>query len=241
MSKPFLIGSALLMIQPLGFAQDAYQGLSPVVQAPQTQIIDAGNGWNQPLPASQSPDSTLADQASSSPLGPWVIAAHWRYENPSGSALRGSSGIGSSIQVPLRDWLLADGSFTWSTGNNSAAPTSPRYHLRHFMAGARAIWNPSADWQFFAGTGFSFAQLDTRHPQDGFDEAALYLKGGFQLQLNEKLQGVSAVRVSTHQRHQFISLDLEANYSLLRNFDLSLGTEYGDFSRSLRAGGRYRW
>ena len=209
-------------------AQEIYQGLSPVVQAPGSlgagvgQVVDGGEPWGQPLEDSAGAQG-LNEAQSGSVLAEMRVATHWRYDNPAGSSLRGATG------------------FDWSRGTNAAAPPSQDYNLRHFRVGLGIGWAVGTQSRLEASTGVSYAQLDTSRPADGFDEAALYFRLGMTTQVTSRLGLGAGGRITTHDRYQFLSVDLEANYQLLRQFDVSLGTEYGDFNRSFRAGARLRW
>ena len=227
-------------------AQEIYQGLSPVVQAPGSlgagvgQVVDGGEPWGQPLEDSAGAQG-LNEAQSGSVLAEMRVATHWRYDNPAGSSLRGANGMGVSLLLPLRADVFAESGFDWSRGTNAAAPPSQDYNLRHFRVGLGIGWAVGTQSRLEASTGVSYAQLDTSRPADGFDEAALYFRLGMTTQVTSRLGLGAGGRITTHDRYQFLSVDLEANYQLLRQFDVSLGTEYGDFSRSFRAGARLRW
>jgi hypothetical protein len=234
-----------------------YTGVAPTVPPPsvssgygQTMYSPASANYSYYPPQQQSAKTSVWGSTqpgaggSASLLSYNSIDAGYRYIDPRGNALDGSHGLGLSVSLGLFNPFFVKAGFNWTSGtggNTVAAAANADYDFSTISLGG-GVFMPITDKLHFLGeVGLIYANLDANALGLSYTDAGVYVRPALRYQAMDNLEIQGGVTVNSTSDYDSRSFDLGAYFSVMPQLDLNLGADFGDETRTMKAGVRVRW
>lgn len=240
---------------PPGAGAGTYSGVAPSLPPPapnsgygspsfvsQPAAPNYGYGTQQPAPANTWAGSTIGN--SMSMLSYNYIDAGYRYIDPKGNSFDGSHGLGATVSFALFQPFFVKAGLNWTSGsggNTVKAASNANYSLSTISI-AGGVYMPITQKLHFVGeVGLVYANLDATSSSLSYTEAGVYVRPSLRYQALDFLELQGGVTVSSTSNYDSKLIDLGAYLRLMPQLDFNLGADFGDESRTMRAGVRLRW
>lgn len=225
-------------VPPPNYSTPSYSGPTMMEPAPQ-----AANYGFQPQPQANAWGS-IQQGMGASMLNYNYVEAGYRYVNPKGGNFDGSHGLGATLVFDLPMRFFVKGGFNWTSGsggNTVAAAANADYALSTISI-AGGVYMPITDKLHFVGeVGLIYANFDASTNNLSYTEAGVYIRPSLRYQMVEWLELQAGVTVSSTSDYDSKLIDIGAYFRVFPMVDLNLGADFGDETRTVRAGARLRW
>lgn len=230
-----------------------YTGVAPSLPPPPP---DSGYGGNSLFPTTapansyQQPQSAKMNSWGASGAGGASLLSYnyidggYRYIDPRGNALDGSHGIGVTLSMALFNPFFIKAGFNWTsgTGGNTVAAAANADYDFSTLSVAGGVFMPITEKFHFVGeVGLIYANLDANSLGLSYTDAGIYVRPSLRYQAMDNLEIQGGVTVNSTSDYDSRSLDLGAYLKVMPQLDLNLGADFGDETRTMKAGVRVRW
>lgn len=167
----------------------------------------------------------------------------YQYTKPSSGNLDGSHGLGLGLSVQLFQPFYIKGGATWGSGDGGglAGATGADYDFASISA-AGGLYMPIFDnLHFFGELGMNYTSIDAQNSTLSFNDGSIFVRPGFRFQPISRLELQAGVMVGSSDNYDSRMVDLSAYWSLMNQFDVGVGGDFGDESKAFKLGVRFRW
>ncbi|WP_300932515.1 hypothetical protein [Prosthecobacter sp.] len=183
------------------------------------------------------------------PAGPNMVnfnslEAYYRYVAPKASNLSGANTIGGTLTVALFDPLYLKFGASWGSGGGGSVTgaTKGNYDFASIQAGVgfhTSLINEKLT--FVAEAGLSYASLRAQDSSVSFSDGSIYVRPALRFTPLDWLELQAGVTVSSADKYDSKMVDLTSYFRLLPMFDVGVGGDFGNTTRSFRTSLRLRW
>lgn len=178
-------------------------------------------------------------------IGPSLLSynyleGQYRYTNPKGNDLDGSSGIGLELSAQLFQPLYIKGAFDWGSVGGGASSKSG-YDFSSVSMGAGLYMPVLNNFHFTGEIGGTYAKLDAGKTSLSFSDGAVYVRPGVRFTPADFLELQAGVTVNSADTFDSKIIDVGAYMRVFSQMDLGLGADFGNESTSIKGGVRFRW
>ena len=212
----------------------------PTMMEP-TAMQPMSYGYPQPAPANS---WGIQQAAGVSMLNYSYIEAGYRYIDPKGGAYNGSHGLGLSLVMALPTIFFLKGSFNWTSGSgtkNVAGVANADYSLSTITIGGGAYMAITQKLHFVGEVGLVYANFDADGINRSYTDGGIYIRPSLRYQLVDWLELQAGATVSSTSDYDSKIIDFGGYFRVLPQLDVHLGADFGDATRTLKAGARLRW
>ena len=134
--------------------------------------------------------------------------------------------------------------FNWTsgTGGNTVAAAANADYDFSTISVAGGAFMPITDKLHFVGEiGLIYANLDANGLGVSYTDAGVYVRPSLRYQALDNLELQGGVTVNSTSDYDSRSIDFGAYLRVMPQLDLNLGADFGDETRTMKAGVRLRW
>lgn len=174
------------------------------------------------------------------------LEVYYRYMDPKNKELDGAHTIGGSLTVALFNPLYLRIGASWGSGPGGSSGVSGASHANYDFASIRAgagFHTPLINDRltFVAEAGLMYSSLRATNSALSFSDGAIYIRPALRFTPLDFLEVQAGVTVTSSDRYDGKVLDLSTYIRVLPMFDIGVGADFGDTSRSFRTSLRLRW
>ncbi len=248
--------SAYPSAPPPTFTGNPYAAPTPPPSYPYTPPPAEGVGMNYapppqaPAPNYNYPSNAQVGYNNNAGLGASMLSYNYieggyRYFDPKGNALDGNHGLGLNLGIALMQPIFLKGGFNWGSGsgnaNTVAGAVNADYEFSSINIGGGVYMAIMNKLHFVGELGAVYANLDADKLGLSYTDGGVFVRPSLRYQALETLELQAGVTVSSASDYNSRVIDIGAFLRVMPQVDLNLGADFGDESRTVKAGVRMRW
>jgi len=235
-----------------------YTGMAPTVSAPPMGSPYAGPtladpmaqqpmsyGYQQPASTNSWGSTVQQSMGGAAPMLNYrYIEVGYRFVDPKLEGANGSHGIGIALVMDLPTMFFLKGTFNWTSGAGEATTKSARDAedtLSTITIGGGVYMPITQKLHFVGEVGLVYANFDAEELRKSYTDGGIYIRPGLRYQVVEWMEVQAGVTVSSASDYDSKVFDLGGYFRVMPQLDVNIGADFGDQTRTFKAGGRLRW
>lgn len=174
------------------------------------------------------------------------LEVFYRYVDPKSGDLDGAHTIGGALTVALFNPLYLKFGASWGSGPGGSGTvggaTAADYDFASIQAGA-GFHTPLIHNRltFVAEAGLIYASLKAKDSNLSFSDGSIYVRPALRFTPFDWMELQAGVTVSSADKYDSKMIDFSTYFRVLPMFDVGVGADFGDSTRSFRTTLRLRW